>query len=296
MRIIDAHHHLWDLQANHYPWLLDPGTPRLYGDHAPICRDYRLADFVRDSANWQIVKSVHVQADHDFSDPVRETRWLQSVADDPENGRGLPNAIVAFADFSAPDIARVLEAHCRSPNMRGVRQALNGIVTNPAKHPDLLADERWHRNLGLLARFGLSFDLQLLTVQMERAAALARRHEGVQFILLHAGLPMDRSASGIDAWRDGLRRLAALPNVAVKISGFGMSDRAWTTESIRPLVLTTIDLFGVDRAMFGSNFPVDGMMASYDRIWQSFLDITAGFSADERTALFHDNAARLYRI
>lgn len=296
MDIIDAHHHLWDLTANNYPWLHDPGTPRVYGDHAPICKDYLLTDYFRDIAGQRIVKSVHVQADHDFADPVRETRWLQAQAARADNPRGLPNAIVAFADLARPDAAAVLEAHCAFANMRGIRQALNGIVTNPQRHPDLLADPVWRDNLGLLKRFGLSFDAQMFPVQMADFAALARRHGDVSFILCHLGLPMDASPEGRAQWRAGMRKLADLPNMAVKISGFGMFDRRWTTEGIRPLVLETIDIFGVDRAMFGSNYPVDGMMATYARIWDAFLSITANFSEAEHALLFHDNAARFYRL
>ena len=296
MEIVDAHHHLWDLSANHYPWLLDPKTPRLYGDHGPICKDYLISDFIRDIGDQPIVKSVHVQADHDPRDPVRETRWLQSVAEDHSNPRGFPHAIVASADLSADNAASVLERHCESPNMRGIRQPLNGIVTNPARHPNLLENLVWIDNIGLLRRFDLSFDLQLLPIQMASAADILARHEDVQFILCHAGLPMDASASGRMLWRSGMRALGALPNVAAKISGFGMFDRRWTTESIGSLVLETIEIFGPERAMFGSNFPVDGMMASYDRIWESFKTLTNACSSSEQRKLFHDNAARFYRI
>src|SRR5262249_16034793 len=119
MKIVDAHHHLWDLHANHYPWLLDPKTPRLYGDHSAICHDYQIDDYLRDMTEFDIVRSVHVQADSDFNDPVRETRWLQAIADRADNRNGIPIGIVAFADFSRPDVAAVLEQHCTVPNMRG---------------------------------------------------------------------------------------------------------------------------------------------------------------------------------
>jgi predicted TIM-barrel fold metal-dependent hydrolase len=296
VKIVDAHHHIWDLKANNYPWLHDPKTPRVYGDHSRICRDYLITDYLRDMANQDIVKSVHVQADSDFADPVRETRWLQSIADDPASPRGFPNAIVAFADFSRDDIEAVLEDHCRQPNMRGIRQALNGIVTNPARHPDVLSDEKWQTNIGLLKRYNLSFDLQLFASQMESAAALVARHPDIRFVLLHEGLPMDQSPEGLADWKRGMQCLAQHPNIAVKISGFGMFDHNWTAESIRPLVLTTLELFGVDRAMFGSNFPVDGMWGTFDGIWDAYKAIAADFSEGEREKLFHDNAIRFYRI
>jgi predicted TIM-barrel fold metal-dependent hydrolase len=293
MDIIDAHHHLWDLSVNHYPWLLDPNTPRLYGDHSLICKSYTLADFRRDIGTRSIVKSVHVQADHDFNDPARETSWLQSVSDG--NERRYPNAIVAFADLARDDVETVLDAHCASPNVRGIRQALQRSVTDP-KHPDLLHDSKWRANVALLGKRNLSFDLQVLPVQMADAAAMVRENPDVSFILCHLGLPMDQSLEGLRLWRFGMRALAYNANLAVKISGFGMCDRNWTIDSIRPLVLDTIDTFGVERSMFGSNFPVDRMMASYERVWQAFEATTADLSPADRRALFHDNAARIYRI
>ena len=93
-----------------------------------------------------------------------------------------------------------------------------------------------------------------------------------------------------------MRALAACPNVAVKISGLGMVDHHWTVESIRPFVLETIDLFGTARCLFASNFPVDKLFSDYASAWRAFDSITADFSASERTALFHDNAVRLYRL
>jgi predicted TIM-barrel fold metal-dependent hydrolase len=95
---------------------------------------------------------------------------------------------------------------------------------------------------------------------------------------------------------EGMTQLAACPNVAAKISGRGMLDHHWTVESIRPFVLGTIEVFGVERCAFASNFPVDSLFSGYDALWDAFKAITAGFSANERNAVFHDNAARLYRI
>ena len=100
--IVDAHHHLWDLRANYYPWLSDRIGPRMYGDYSAIRRDYLVDDFRGDIGALPVRKSVHVQAEHDAADPVRETRWLQAVADAPGSG-GYPHAIVAYADLSAPE-------------------------------------------------------------------------------------------------------------------------------------------------------------------------------------------------
>jgi len=296
--IVDAHHHLWDLCANYYPWLTDRIGPRMYGDYAAIRRDYLVADFRADIGALPVVKSVHVQAEIDAGDAVRETRWLQAVAEAPGSG-GTPHAIVAFADLSAPAgaLEATLAAHCGCPNVRGVRQMVHQVLVPAMGHAvDYLADARWQENLALLVRHGLSFDLQVLPAQAESAAGVVARHPDLQFVLVHAGQPRDRSPAGLSAWQDSLRVLAALPNVAIKLSGFGMFDPGWTLATLRPLVEHAIDCFGPERAMFGSNFPVDRLMRPYAALWDAYNRITADLGEPARAALFHATAERIYRI
>jgi predicted TIM-barrel fold metal-dependent hydrolase len=143
----------------------------------------------------------------------------------------------------------------------------------------------------------MSFDLQLYPSQMEEAAALARQHADTPIIVNHAGMFVDRSSvAGYRAWRDGMRQLAGCANVSVKLSGFAMFDHQWTVESLRPYVLETIDTFGVERAMFASNFPVDRLFGSYEALWQAYASIVADASEADKDALFRNNAERIYRI
>jgi predicted TIM-barrel fold metal-dependent hydrolase len=296
MQIIDAHHHLWDLERHHYPWLANP-APHPTGDLEPIRQSYRLSDFLEDARNQDLVKSVHLQAA--MADPVQETAWLQSLAEDPA-GRGFPHAIVAFADLADPGVEAVLERHCRYPNLRGIRFMVNHIEGEAlycmTSRGDWLGNEQWRRGYALLEKYRLSFDLQVYCHQMAEAADLAGAFPGIQVMLNHAGLPHRRDPDYIESWRGGMRMLADRPNAAAKISGLGMFDHDWTVESIRPFVLDTIEIFGVERCMFASNFPVDRLHSDYDRIWTAFDRITADFSDGERRALFHDNALRLYRL
>jgi predicted TIM-barrel fold metal-dependent hydrolase len=158
-------------------------------------------------------------------------------------------------------------------------------------------EPQWRKHFGLLRRFGLSFDLQLYPSQMADAAQLAREHADTQFVVNHAGMFVDRaSPAGYRAWREGMRALAACPNVAVKVSGLAMFDHDWTIESFRPYVLETIDTFGCDRAMFASNFPVDRLFGSYTAIWSAYARIVSDASSSEKEALFVRNAERFYRI
>jgi predicted TIM-barrel fold metal-dependent hydrolase len=294
--VIDAHHHLWDLQNNKYPWLQErPPRPRLEGDIAPIAKDYLLKDYLEDTRHQNVVKSVHVQTGWDPADPVGETRWLQQVADQ----HGYPHGIVARASLDAPDIEQVLEEHLRYKNVRGIRHIVNWHA-DPAKtyvdRPDLTNTGAWRRGFGFLHRLGLSFDLQLYPAQMADAAALAHANPDTLIILNHAGMPVDRDEEGIRLWQRGMRELASAANVVVKISGLGTVDWNWTVESIRPFVLQTIEAFGASRCLFASNFPIDKLYSNFDTLYGAFREITESFSADERLKLFHDNAARYYRL
>lgn len=295
--IVDPHQHLWDFSRHHYGWLMDtplPNNPA--GDCRPIARPYGLDDYLADTAGWNVVGTVHVDAGADAAQALSETRWLQEIAD----VRGMPNGIVAYAALDAPEAAldALLEAHSQSPHVRGVRQIVNWHA-DPLKTytpRDLLQDDAWRRGFARLARHGLSFDLQIYPSQMPEAARLAATHPDIQLILNHAGMPTDRDEDGLRAWRDGMALLAAQPNVAVKISGLAMIDRTWTIDSIRPFVLTAIDLFGPGRTMFASNFPVDRLYGGFGRHYDAYDAIVADFSDAERRRLFAGAAVEIYRL
>jgi predicted TIM-barrel fold metal-dependent hydrolase len=293
--IIDPHHHLYDLKTGRYPWLQDDMLERVFGDYSAIRRDYLIDDFREDIKNQNVVKTVHLQVEYDHNDPVAETRWLQSVADQ----HGYPHGIVAFADLASPNVQQTIEEHCAFPNVRGIRQCLN-YHRDPVKtfieHPHLMSDPQWQNGYALLKRYDLSFDLQLYHTQMAEALALANKFPDTPMVLNHTGMPVDRDIEDIAAWQASMKLLASAPNVFCKISGLGMGDWKWTTDSIRPFVLDAIDAFGIERCMFASNFPVDKLFSSYDDVFNAFKAITRDFSSDERRALFHDNAERVYRL
>lgn len=293
-RIVDAHHHLWDLgRGYNYPWLQDEQSGEgLLGVIAPIARDYKLPAYRADTANYELVKSVHIEAVP--ADAAEETHWLQGVA---ETG-GFPHAIVARVELQKPEAERAIAEHRRFANLRGIRHIVNWHA-NPQwsfTDHDFLTDDAWLKGFPLLKKYDLSFDLQLYPNQMPEAAKLACAHPETLIILNHAGMPVERDASGISAWRSGMKALAACDNVAAKISGLGMVDHRWSKESIRPFVLETIEIFGADRAMFGSNFPVDRLYGSFDALYGAFESIVSGFTEAEQAKLFHDNARRFYRI
>lgn len=292
--LIDPHFHLWNLDENYYPWLSDQVSPAAWGGYDALLTNYLIDDYLADAKELNLVKAVHLDVGWDPRDPVGETRWLQSVAD----RRGFPHGIVGYADLSAPDVESVLDGHAEHANFRGIRQSMN-YHPDPAKTylsaPEVSRTPEWRRGFRALAKRGLSFDLQLYYPQMREFFELAGEYPDVQIILDHTGMQVDGPAH-FNAWRNGLTVLAQAPNVACKISGLGMGDRDWTTESIRPYVESALELFGVERCMFASNFPVDKLFSDYGRIFEAFRELTRDYSHDERVALFHDNAARYYRL
>jgi predicted TIM-barrel fold metal-dependent hydrolase len=297
MQVVDSHIHLWDLKTHRYPWLENPGVS-FVGDARELKHDYLLEDLLGEAGEIDVLKLVHVEANHDPVNPVEETRWLQSIADRPAS-RGMPDAIVAAVDLSAANAPDMLAAHASFANTRGIRQILNvhenTLFDYVGRH--FMREPLWQKNFALLRGYGMSFDLQLYPSQMEEAAALARAHGETMFIINHAGMFVDRSSiAGYRAWRDGMRLLAGCRNVAVKISGLAMFDHQWSVESLRPYVLETIDTFGVERAMFASNFPVDRLFGSYTALWRAYAAIVNDASVAEKEALFRRNAERLYRI
>lgn len=292
LKVVDPHIHLWDLSTGLYPSLETPSTG-LIGSNAPIARSYLLDEFRAEGGSAvEVIKAVHVEAFP--TDAVAETRTIQAVAD----ASPIPLAIVANADLSAPDVDALLEQHVASPVLRGIRQVLN-------RHPvplynyverDFMHEPAWQQGFKLLSRFGLSFDMQLYPHQFDEAAAVAAANPDTPIIVNHAGMWADRDLAGWRAWRDGLRELAPQPNVCIKISGLGMFDHRFTTDSLRPLVLETIDAFGTDRAMFASNFPVDKLFSGYPTLWSAYATIVAGCSESEQAALFRSNAERVYHL
>lgn len=296
LRIVDPHFHLWDLARGPYPWLTSgPLWDGISGDITSIAHSYLFDDYMRDQGRWKVTQSVHVEAGYDPQDPVGETRWLQAIADE----HTMPNGIVAAAALHQPGVERILAAHCEFANVRGVRHCVNWHG-NPAKtvvdRPDLLTDAAWLAGFRLLEKYDLSFDLQLYPSQMQDAARLAARHPQTRIILNHAGMPIDRNRAGIASWHSGMKALAAQPNASVKISGLGMVDWNWNIESIRPFVLSTIDYFGVDRCMFASNFPVDRLYSSFERLYDAFAALVRDFTHGEQRRLFGATAARIYRL
>ncbi|MEY8099443.1 amidohydrolase [Falsihalocynthiibacter sp. S25ZX9] len=291
--MIDAHHHIW-LQKD-LPWLMGPEQPRIFGPYASIMRDYGTREFLADIAGTGITKTVYIQVNWATERFEDEVAWVQDQGDE----HGTISGIVGYADFIGDDTRAQLDRLKKYPLMRGIRQQFHWHE-NPmykfAQVPDLCENANVQRNVAMLADYGWSFDLQVFAGQMEGAAQLARACPEVTFILQHAGMNEDASDAGQAKWSDGMKRLADCPNVVSKLSGFGTFIHRNDPAFIKRMVTDTEAFFGADRCLFGSNYPIEKLWTSYTALFHAFQDATKDMTSEKQQAIFHDTAARVYRL
>ncbi|MDB5580593.1 MAG: putative metal-dependent hydrolase, TIM-barrel fold, partial [Bradyrhizobium sp.] len=276
-------------------WLSGPQVPRIFGAYQPICRDYPIEEFRSDIAACDVVKSVYVQTNWPAGRSLDEARWVQSVAD----ATGWPHANVAHADLADPNVGTLLQQLTDLPATRGIRQQLHWHA-NPqysfAPRPDVFNDRDWQSGLAMLADHGLLFELQIFTSQMADGARLARSLPDTTFVLEHAGMLEDTSPAGWQRWRNGMAALADCSNVNVKLSGLGTFEHAYRLETVAPIIKETVALFGANRCLFGSNFPIEKLWTNYASLYGTFREAIEHLPEAGQHDVLYNTAARLYRI
>ncbi|MFV3077045.1 amidohydrolase family protein [Niveispirillum fermenti] len=311
--IIDAHHHMWDRPPESYQ------LPELLADTGSG-HDIRATIFVQCNAMYR--------ADGpEVMRPVGETEYVNGVAAASASGtygaRRLCAGIVGFADLRlGAGVGPVLDAHIAAGGgrFRGIRQQAQhdpvlGSLSRLSPPPGLLADAAFRRGFAALSPRGLSFDAWLYFTQLHELADLAACFPDTLIILNHVGAPLGigpyagRRHAVFQEWAQGMRVLSRLPNLCVKLGGLGMPSYGFgfhertvparspeLAAAWRPYVETCIDLFGVERCLFESNFPVDRQSCAYRTLWNAFKRIAAGCTSAEKALLFAGSAARIYRL
>jgi len=281
-KFTDSHVHFYDMEhptLYYGHWQPDEDLPlRELGN-----RNYLATDFIGDAQSFGMAKAVHVQAAIGSKDPVEETKWLQNTY----NKIGIPNAIVGHVDLRSSNAKEVIEDHLKYKNFKGIRDFSYG---------DYLTSSAFRRGFKLLEEYELIACIATEWPEISKLRNLAYTHPNIRIILDHAGKPIERNHEYFSNWKNGLKSISKEDNVTCKISGLGMGDHDWTTESIKPYVETCIEVFGIDRVIFGSNWPVDSLWSNYEKVINSYREITNQLTLSEREQFFFKNVDYIYDI
>jgi L-fuconolactonase len=278
VRIIDTHQHLWDASALRYPWL--------EGFDA-LGKKYVAADYRTVIAGLNVVRSVHVEADPAPGAEVDEVEWLSGIARED----GMIGAIVAAAPLEHPEREETLKRLTRYPLVVGVRR-----MAWHRPDPEFYRSSALIEGVHALGRYGLSFDLCANITQLSAAIDLVRETPEIAHAINHSGGP-DIAGDGYAPWAEAMSELASFPNTMCKISGLVTRARpVWTNEELKPYIDHLIRVFGYDRVMFGSDWPVCTLAAPYGRWFDAMHWAVQDASDEQRDTLFYENARKFYRI
>ena len=277
---VDAHHHLWDLSVRDQDWITGPLL-------RPLRRDFTLADLAPEARAAGVGSTVVVQT---VTVPEETPELLALAA-----AHDLVGGVVGWTDLTRPDIADELARLRALPGgalLKGVRHQVQG-----EPDPEWLLRPDVRRGLAAVAAAGLVYDLVVLPRQLPACVAAAESLPQLTFVLDHLGKPPIASGA-LEPWASAVRALAALPNTVCKLSGMvtEADPASWTTGDLRPYADTVLDAFGPGRLMYGSDWPVCTLAASYGEVLDAAHEVTSGLSAPERAALFHGTATRVYRL
>ncbi|WEH13041.1 amidohydrolase family protein [Streptomyces sp. VNUA24] len=282
--LVDAHHHVWDLDHRPQPWLDEPG-------HEPIRRSYGPADLrsaaTRPLAGRRLTSTVVVQC----VTSLPETRELLALADEDP----LVGAVVGWADLTSPEVGDVLDALREGPG-GGYLRALRHIVQGEPD-PAWLQRPSVERGLRAVQERGLGYDVLIRSHQFPQAIRLAERFPGLPLVLDHAGKPPVASGE-LGLWEQDLRRLAAHPQVCCKVSGLvtEADHRNWAVEDMRPVWDVLLSAFGSDRLMFGSDWPVCVLAGGWNQWAATVEELQGDCSAAETEAILAGTATHFYGL
>lgn len=279
MQAIDTHQHLWDLDQFPYSWTVN--LPQ-------INRSFRLNDYYEAARGINLTKSVFVEADVDEDFMLQETLHALSLA----KRRDTPVAgVVAAARPEYDNFREYIDQIAAQQHLKGIRRILH---TQP---DELSTTTTFVENVRSLADYNLSFDICVQARQLPQAINLVKQCPNVNFILDHCGNP-DIKNRDYPAWRERMREIASFPNVTCKISGIVVNTNTenWTVEDLRPVVEHAIECFGWDRVMFGSDWPVCTLAASFKQWFLALTFLTKEAGDENQRKLFYENAERIYRL
>lgn len=290
--IIDTHVHFWNMRnpdpGMAWVWIApDADHPVLGNIDAIKMLAYDINGVWAEARFADVEAFVHVQAAIGSTDPVLETKWLTRMRE----ANDIPFTIIAEAALGSDQAIAQLDGHGESEYFVGVRD----FTAEPYLASGEISDV-YENSLAELSKRGLVYDLDCEWPNMAAGRDLANRHPELQVVLEHIGFPRSRDDEYFEGWVNGMKTLAEAPNVTCKISGLAMTDPLFTAESLRRWIDTPLEVFGPDRCVLGSNWPVDRLFSSYDVIMDIYRDRVGQLSESEQAKVFSENAARIYGL
>ncbi len=274
--IVDSHHHLWEIGRFEYPWMPGPG-------HV-LHRTFLPEDLKPWLDKNGVNKTVIVQADQS----VEEARWLLAHAEKHKFVAG----VVGWVDLRDPEVGLVLDELAQNPRFKGVRH-----VWHDEPNDDWILQPEVIRGLKEVAARGLTYDFLTFPRHLRHIPEVLERAPGLRTVVDHISKPPIKRGE-MEPWRSDLRKVAEIPGVYCKLSGMVTEADLdnWTIEDLRPYGDAVIEMFGCGRLMYGSDWPVCTMAASYDRVFEAAHALLSGVSEDDRQAVFGENARQFYRL
>jgi len=292
--IIDCHHHVW--RKNDMSWLSGPKVPRIFGPYEPIQRDYLVEEYIGDATSAGISGSVYVQPNWPLDRVIDEVRWIDGL----NRATGWPMAMIGSADLFSEKAVDVMQQQKElSPLLRGTRLQLHWHEREEfrfAGGPDRMKDPIFRENIAALKDLGWLFELQVFTDQMDDAATLVADNPQTTFVLIHAGMLIDRDKETVHRWRAGMSALAEQPNVMVKLTGQGTFVHHVDGELLRFVAGEVVEMFGPERAMFGTNFPVEKLWTTMPLLVEAWKDALAWLPVSDQADIFAGNTRRVYGL
>ena len=296
IKIIDAHHHLWDLDQNYYPFLDDKIDKDFFlGDYSKIRSNYLPVNYTKDAQNHNVIGTIHCEAEWNREDQIGETKWLNDLS----KKNKFPTAIVGHAWFDRYNSEAIIAEQASFDIVKGIRSKPKVRFSSSSKEilqDGSMQDLKWRKGLKLLEKYNLNYDLRIPCWHLNEAVEIVRLIPNTKVIINHAGFPWDRSKEGMDFWRSGVKVMSNEPNTYIKLSEFGVKGQDWNFLQNTAIILELIDLFGAKRFMFASNFPVSSLNISFDNLFSNFKKIVQKFSLDEKNFLFSKTAMQTYNI
>jgi L-fuconolactonase len=275
-RIVDSHQHFWQVGRFDYPWMSSE-VEVLYQDYLPP----RIEPVLKENG---VAQTVLVQA----SNSIEETRWMLALADEYPFIAG----VVGWVDLRSREVDKQLDELTKYPKFKGVRHLVESEPMN-----DWLAQPEVLSGLNELARYDVSYDLLVHTRHLKHVKTVAEHCPELRLVIDHLAKPPIASGE-TDEWKREIREVANYPNIFCKLSGLVTEAdwEKWQTEDLRPFIDYALEIFKPERLMYGSDYPVCLLAASYSRVKESFEKLLAELGDADQSRIFGENAAEFYRL